>query len=188
MLLDEKIGALARALGVAALPHAFGGALALAYYATPRATHDVDLNLFVPAAEAPRVRDVLAPLGVVFREDDLRAIERDGQARVFWEHTPLDLFFSYDALHESCMERRRSVPFGRDTLQVLSPEDLLVFKVIFDRGKDWSDMAEMIFASGDAMDFGYVRSWLARILPAGDPRHARLETLIESGGKLLPPG
>ena len=186
MLLDEKIVAISRALGRAGLPHAFGGALALAYYATPRATHDVDLNLFVPSSGAPAVVAALEPLGVIFREVDLRRIERDGQSRVFWEHTPLDLFFSYDPLHDSCLERRRSVSFGGDDLYVLSPEDLAIFKVIFDRGKDWQDLAEMIFAGGGSMDWDYVREWLSRILPGGDPRRERLEGLIESEGKRLP--
>ena len=52
VLLDEKILAVERALARADVPHAFGGALALAYYATPRATVDIDLNVFVPADEA----------------------------------------------------------------------------------------------------------------------------------------
>src|SRR4029079_9320585 len=49
MNLAERIVALDEAL--ADVPHAFGGALALAYYAEPRATVDIDLNLFVPATD-----------------------------------------------------------------------------------------------------------------------------------------
>ena len=40
-------------------PHAFGGALALAYYAEPAATIDIDLNVFVAV---DRFDDVAAPL------------------------------------------------------------------------------------------------------------------------------
>ena len=60
--LPEKILAVHDALG--ALPHAFGGALALAYYAEPRATIDIDLNVFVPPTQAAAVLGVLGPLGV----------------------------------------------------------------------------------------------------------------------------
>jgi hypothetical protein len=49
--LPEKVVAIDRALDD--VPHAFGGALALAYYAEPRATVDIDLNVFVPVADAP---------------------------------------------------------------------------------------------------------------------------------------
>ena len=57
LTLAQRIVALDRAL--AAIPHAFGGALALAYYAEPRTTIDIDLNLFVPVDRYP---DVAAPL------------------------------------------------------------------------------------------------------------------------------
>jgi hypothetical protein len=183
VLLDEKIVALERTLAGAGFPHAFGGAHALAYYATPRATADIDLNLFVPTARAREVLVLLAGLGVATGDGSLvDRIERDGQARVFWERTPLDLFFAYDPLHDSAMARRRRVDFGADRIHVLSAEDLMVYKVVFDRDKDWRDIAEMIFASSDTLDFDYVRGWLRRILPVDDARHARLDTLIESGG------
>ncbi len=55
--LAGKVTAIDDALAV--VPHAFGGALALAYYAEPRATIDIDLNVFVPAE---RFADVLTPL------------------------------------------------------------------------------------------------------------------------------
>jgi hypothetical protein len=182
VLLDEKIVAVARALEGAGIPHAFGGALALTYYATPRATHDIDLNLFVAASEVARVVEALSPLGISFGPAELQRITREGQGRAFWEGTPLDLFFSYDSLHGSCMERRRSVAFGSETLQVLSAEDLVLFKVIFDRAKDWRDVAELTFAGGEHVDWDYVRTWLGRILAPEDPRHARLEAVIASGG------
>ena len=80
-----------------------------------------------------------------------------------WEHTPIDLFFSYDALHASCMQRRRTLPFGEgETLQILSAEDLIVFRVIFNCDKDWSDIEEMLCAL------------------AGDPRMQCFEALLSS--------
>jgi hypothetical protein len=186
VLLDEKIVALQRAFEAAGIPHAFGGAQALAYYAAPRATHDIDLNVFAKADRAPEVLRLLAELGAATDAPGLvERIERDGQARVFWDRTPIDLFFSYDPLHESSMRRRRSVPFGADRIHVLSAEDLMVYKVIFDRAKDWRDLAELVYAANDPLDVDYVREWLGRILAPDDPRHARLERLVESGGSDL---
>lgn len=43
----EKSLAIARALEHARIPHAFAGAIALAFAAEPRGTIDVDVNLFV---------------------------------------------------------------------------------------------------------------------------------------------
>lgn len=184
MLLDEKIVAIGRALDEAELPHAFGGAHALAYYGTPRATHDIDLNVFVAASRADEVLAVLEAIGVSTAGQQQRAhIDRDGQVRLFWERTPLDLFFSYDPLHDHSMNRRRRVDFGGDEIHVLSAEDLIVYKIVFDREKDWRDLAEVVFAAGGDLELDYVRGWLDRIIAADDPRHARFERLVETGGE-----
>ncbi len=181
--LDQKVVALERAFREAGLPHAFGGAIALAYYATPRGTHDVDVTLGLPPSAAQRVSAVLAPLGVDAIDDEARArIERDGQIRVRWSRTPLDLFFSYDALHDACAERRREVPFPGQPLTVLSPEDLAVFKVLFDRPKDWQDLEELLFAQGERFDLGYATDWLERILAPDDERLARFGAIAAGRG------
>jgi len=183
LALDEKIVALEGALGEARVPHAFGGALALAYYATPRGTHDIDLNVFVPAARGDRVLELLAELGVAAGgATALREVRDRGQTRLRWEHTPIDLFFSTDALHESCMARVRRVPFGADEIPILSAEDLAVFKAVFDRPKDWSDLAEMLYAQGPAFDAAYVTGWLRRILTEDDARLAHFEALVRGPG------
>jgi hypothetical protein len=175
--------ALARALDAARVPHAFGGALALAYYAVPRATHDIDVNVFVPAARAGPVLATLAGLGVPAGDAAPREIAERGQTRLHWDGTPLDLFFSYDALHESAMRRRRQVPFGDDaSLEVLAAEDLAVFKALFDRPKDWTDLRELLFAQGDAFDADYALRWLGRILAPDDERLRRFEELVSVSG------
>lgn len=179
-LLDEKVLAVDAALADAGVPHAFGGALALAYYATPRGTIDVDCNVFVPVEEAARVFEALAPLGVDVEGAAARPDLRErGQLRLHWEHTPLDVFFAYDALHESCRERTRQVPFGAgDSIPVLSAEDLALFKALFDRDKDWRDIEEMLFALAGDFDAAYARGWLRRILAPDDERLARFEALL----------
>jgi hypothetical protein len=176
-----KIVVLHTALDDARLPHAFGGALALAWCTErARGTIDIDVNVFVPAAQAERVLDALAPLGVERpAASRLRDLRERGQVRLRWEHTPLDLFFSYDPLHERCAARARTVPFGEGaTLAILAAEDLAIFKVIFDRPKDWTDLAEMLFAQGASFDADYARDWLRRILPRDDERLARFEALL----------
>lgn len=183
MLLDEQIVAIEHTFELAGIPHAFGGAQALAYYGPIRATHDIDLNVFVPASEAESVLAALARVGADVSNPGLRVlIERDEQVRVFWDATPIDIFFAYDALHRSAMERRRRVDFYGDPIHVLSAEDLIVFKATFDRSKDWDDLAGMIFASPEPLDFDYARAWLERIVDDERRRLTRLERLIESGG------
>jgi hypothetical protein len=179
MLLDEKVALLARTLAEAGVPHAFGGAIALAYYATPRGTRDVDINVFLPTSAFDRVLAALLRIGVEPPTPHMRrTLERDEQVRLDWDGTPLDLFFSYNELHDACLERQRKVPFGGERLTILSPEDLAIFKVLFARDKDWRDLREMLFAQGPDLDTSIVIDWLLRILAADDERLARFRALV----------
>jgi hypothetical protein len=179
MLLDEKVARLARTLADARVPHAFGGAIALAYYATPRGTRGVDLNIFLPASAFDRVLAVLLPLGVDPPTPDMRrALERDEQVRVFWDRTPLDLFFAYNELHDACVERLRTVPFGDERIPILGPEELAIFKVLFAREKDWRDLREMLLAQAPGFDACYVIRWLERIFAPADERLARFRSFV----------
>lgn len=179
----DKVVALDRAFSLADVAYAFGGAIALAYYAAPRATVDIDINVFVPVERSADVMGVLLELGTSPLDSDQQArLVRDGQVRARWETTALDLFFSYDPLHESCLERRRRVPFGRDGdfIQILSAEDLAIFKALFDRDKDWRDLREMLFALGEQFNVVYVREWLLRILPEDEARYVRFEETLRA--------
>ena len=186
MLLDEQIVALEQAFAEAGIPHAFGGAQALAYYGDVRATHDIDVNVFLPVAEVERVFAVLASLGASVGNPGLRHLaERDEQVRIRWDHTPIDLFFAYDPLHHSSFARRRRVDFYGDPIHILSAEDLIVYKATFDREKDWRDIASVVFACEAPLDADYVRGWLERIDDPERRRLARWERVFGSGGRDL---
>jgi hypothetical protein len=173
--LPEKVLAIHQQLEATKIPHAIGGALALAYYAEPRATVDVDVNVFVSIDRWPEVRDALDSLGVDVSIDPA-ALERDGQVRLWWGRNAVDLFFSYDEFHEEMRRRARKVPFGRGTLQILSPEHLAVCKAMFDRPKDWLDI-EQILVAADPIDLEEIEGWLERMVDKDDPRLARLEEI-----------
>lgn len=179
--LSEKVVALHEALAAIRVPHAIGGALALAYYAEPRATVDVDVNVFVPVDRWPEIRDALSPLGVDVAADEA-ALERDGQVRLWWGRNPVDLFFSYDPFHEEMRCAARRVPFGDETIPILAPEHLAVCKAMFDRPKDWLDIEQMIVAT-DPLDLPEVEAWLVEMAGEGNPRLARLREILERLGR-----
>lgn len=175
--LPEKVILIHEALAEAKLPHALGGALALAYYADPRATIDVDVNVFVPTERRREVVDPLTALGVDARGLDVPALERDGQCRLWWGDNAVDLFFAYDPIHTEMRRQARRVPFGGITLFILSPEHLAVCKAMFDRRKDWLDIEQMLIATDD-IDVAEIQSWLGRMVGCEDARARRLDDLV----------
>jgi hypothetical protein len=164
------------ALDRASLGHAFGGAIALAYYTVPRATVDIDINVFIPEAEADRALSALAAIGVVTAGAQLQ-IERAGQCRLEWDRTPVDLFFANLDLHAAMARSRRQVPFAGELIPVLAPEHLMVCKALFDRRKDWIDIEHMLLGVPD-LRVGEVRRWMAEVAGEDDARSQRLDALI----------
>lgn len=164
------------ALGGARLGHAFGGAIALAYYTIPRATVDIDINLFVPESEATVALTALSALGVE-AAGALRQVERSGQCRVDWDGTPIDLFFANLELHVAMARSRRHVDFAGETIPILAPEHLMVCKALFDRQKDWTDIGHMLLGVA-GLRVAEVRRWMGEIAGVDDARTQRLDALI----------
>ena len=173
--LAEKILALHRALDEADLPHAFGGALALAWCTRrPRGTSDIDLNVFVPTSAVPQVLEAL-PAEVTYTRQDVRRLEREGQARLRWDRTPIDLFLNVSTFHDEAMTRVSLEPFNSETIPFLACDDLAVFKAFLDRRRDWADLEEMLLAG--SLDVDGVAATLAKHLGADDERIGKLRGL-----------
>ncbi len=80
--LSELLFAVHDALERAGIPHAVGGAIALAYCTLdPRGTRDIDINVFVGPERAREVFAAL-PEGIEVSGERLERLERDGQVRL----------------------------------------------------------------------------------------------------------
>ncbi|HEY3759845.1 MAG TPA: hypothetical protein VGL37_08790 [Solirubrobacteraceae bacterium] len=174
-LLAQRLLDVHDALSRAKLPHAFGGAIALAYCTQePRGTRDLDVNVFVNPARAGAVLAAL-PDEVTVAATDVQAAERDGQVRVWWQDTPIDVFLNVHRFHDEVAQGVRLVPFEDHTIPVLGCTALTVFKALFDRTKDWADIEEM--ATAGALDLPLAESWIERLAGADSPAARRLASL-----------
>lgn len=115
------------------------------------------------------------PSGVTWSEADLELVERDGQARMWWNTTPVDVFLNTTDFHEQVAGRARRELFMDRSVPFLSCSDLAVFKAFFDRTRDWADLEEM--AAAGTLDLDRVVGILVRQLGADDDRIGRLLAL-----------
>jgi hypothetical protein len=184
--MDQPLVVLERAvrahdlLNAAGIPCAIGGALSLGYHvADPRSTQDIDLNI---AVDKTRVRDVFEhlPMDVPWTDEHRATVDRDGQVRIMWPvegdpvPIPLDLFFAEHEFHRQAVARAIAVPMLDAQVRILTATDLVVFKALYDRGKDWVDIQYVVdydppsFRQAEAVD------WVGRIVGFDDPRTKRL--------------
>jgi hypothetical protein len=150
----------------AGIPHAVGGAIALAYCTLdPRGTRDIDVNVFVGPERAREVFAAL-PEGIEVSGERLEQLERDGQVRLRSGITPVDLFLNVLPFHNHVEEHVRQVPFEGRTIPILSCTALVVFKAMFDRTRDWADIEAMVEAQ--SFDPDEASHWIREMV--GDDR------------------
>lgn len=173
--LVEKLLAIHDALEAKSLPHAFGDAIALAYCVEePRGTRDLDVNIFCDAGDASRVLDAL-PDGVTVSPDDVSAVERDGQTRLFWDGVPVDVFLNNLPLHEAVARAVVWVPLEGRKVPVLDCASLVLFKSLFNRTKDWADIEAIAVATPE--DIEAAASTLAELVGDDDAAFTRLDSI-----------
>jgi len=163
---------------LASVPHAFGGAIALGFYGEPRATKDIDVNVFVDLDQRAHVLAELGGRGIVVTENQRGRAERDGWEQLQLGRTPVDVFYAYDAFHDAMASAVQHHPFpGGEELPFLSAEHLLACKAIFNRAKDWLDIEQVLFAM-EEFDDAEASRWVEHAVGPDDQRLARFRDAV----------
>lgn len=177
--LGEVIVRVDRTLTAHGIDHGFGGALALAAAGAVRATADVDVNVFVQEADHERLLDALEASGAgLDRDSSLRRMIERADLQVKIGEVRLDVFLPFDPFHDAVRARLREAPLEGTPVRVISPEDLIVFKVLFDRPKDWVDLATLSRVRAGDLESTYLWFWVDRLLEQEDPRRGRLQSIV----------
>jgi hypothetical protein len=176
--LVDKLFVIHDSLTAAGLAHAFGGAISLAYcIEEPRGTRDLDVNIFADASKAKAVLAGL-PGEVSVGAKDVAAVVRDGQARLWWDDTPIDVFMNNLPLHDAVAAGVVWVPLAGRQIPVLDCASLVIFKAFFDRTKDWADIEAVAVATPE--DIEEAATTIADLMGEDDPAHRRLKALLRS--------
>lgn len=174
-----RLRAVNAALTAAGYEHAVGGAIALAVHVRdPRFTSDIDLNVIADALH-PEPLLACMPDGVVVHDSAAEEIRSSGQTRLIWPDpmTPVDLFLpQHPIYHRLVTDRAESADFLGAGIKVISATDLMVFKMMFNRSKDWVDIETLLEAgAGDPTE---AARWIADFLGEDDVRLSRLRELV----------
>jgi len=164
------------ALETAQVDYMIGDAVAAWVWGEARTTRDLDVVISLPVekigqlSEELEKRDMLVPPDVIL---DLYLEERaDLPISAIHLHSgykaELFLLKPHDELRRSAFARRRRVDIGPPLGEVYvhAPEDLILYKLqYFDlsgQTKHLRDIASILLAQGDALDFDYIERWVVR--------------------------
>ena len=165
------------ALKAAHIDYLIGGAIAEWAWGEPRATQDIDIVINLPIGSVGKLskalekRDMLVPAEIIL--DTLLEDRADIPINAIHIHSGLkaDLYpvRSGDELRLSAFQRRQRIDYGPPIgrVYVHSPEDLILYKLLYfnisQQPKHSRDIAAILRAKRDQMDFGYIEKWTTRL-------------------------
>jgi hypothetical protein len=165
------------ALEAAGVEYLIGGAIAEWAWGEPRATQDLDLVVKIPFKAVNKLskelgkRNMLIPAEIIL--DSILEDRADIPINAIHMYSGLkaDLYpvREGDELRQSAFQRRERVDYGPPIGKVYihSPEDLILYKLIYfglsQQPKRSRDIAAILRAKRDQLDFDYIEKWVTRL-------------------------
>jgi len=125
-------------------------------------TADVDITAEIPFERLDRFLEAMKRQGFALRFDDREFVNRT-RVFPFLHHrtkVPLDVVLAGPGLEEEFLDRAIDVQLGETTVPVISPEDLIVTKVLAGRSKDIEDVRGVLRERATSLDINRIRGTL----------------------------
>jgi hypothetical protein len=138
------------------------GAQAAIIWGSPRLSADVDVTASLDPAGLAGFIDAMHDHGfdVVFGDPDFIAHTRVVPFVHRGSRMPIDIVLSGPGLEEEFLERALSVNVAGTLVPVISPEDLIITKILAGRPKDIEDIRGVIHERKASLEVGRVRAVL----------------------------
>lgn len=184
---SEAIAALARLLRRLGVGWYLLGAQAVICWGRPRLSADIDVTIRLPLEKTGELVTALQAEGFhPLVEDPEAFVERTRVLPVEHRDTglPVDVVFGGPGLEEEFLDRSVPVEIGGEKVPVISPEDLVVTKILAGRPKDVEDVRGILAVRGPALDLDRSRALLTLLEEALDRSDLvrELDRLVGGGG------
>jgi predicted nucleotidyltransferase len=172
----------AQALDEAQLPYMIIGGQAVLLYGEPRLTKDIDITLGATVDRLDVVLKVAKQVGFTPLVDPGSFVDQTMVLPCRDEKTGIrvDFIFSRSAYEKQALERVRYVQIGNTRVRFVSPEDLIIHKIIAGRPRDLEDVRSLLLKQ-TSLDEIYLRHWLEAYSEAlGVPLWETFQKIIRS--------
>ena len=149
-----------------AMDYAVMGGMAVRVHGIPRPTFDLDFTVAIRRDELPRFYERVIAAGYTVPEAYLTGWVDQVSGLplikvkffVAGNSVDLDLFLAESPFQQELISRRQQHVVDGQPTWVVSPEDLILLKLIAHRPRDFVDVADVLFAQGQ-LDEAYLREW-----------------------------
>lgn len=163
--LDDVFAAIAVAMRESASRWYVFGAQAATLWGRPRLTADVDVTAEIPDERRDEFLEAMKRHTFRLRFDDREFIDRTRVFPFLHEATgiPVDVVRAGPGLEDEFLDRAIDVEIGRSVVPVISPEDLIITKILAGRPKDIEDVRGVLRERAGTLEIERIRKTL-RIL------------------------
>lgn len=161
------------------IPYAVMGGLAVRAYGVPRPTYDVDVTISVDTDRLPALYQEVKAAGYTVPEAYLSGwVDRIAEMPLvkFRIYRPdrsvdVDVFLAETAFQREIMSRRKESELDVGAAWLVTPEDLILLKLIAGRPRDLGDVQDVLFMQGE-LDEPYMHRWAEELGVAAALDHA----------------
>ena len=152
------------------LHYAVMGGLAVRAYSIPRSTWDVDLTVAIERKDLPRFFEAVESRGYSIPEAYSRGWvdQVAGMPLVKFKTycdsgmVDVDVFLAENEFQKSFLSRSQIMSTEVGAVSIVTPEDLILLKLIANRPRDLIDVADLLFIQGP-LDESYLKQWGKRL-------------------------
>lgn len=152
-------------LSEAGIPYMVIGGQAVLQYGEPRFTQDIDITIGLIPEELRKALDALPQEIFRLLPEDVEGFVRDTWVLPL-EHREtgvrVDLIFSMTSFEREAIESAREILIDNMPIHYISPEDLIVQKIVSGRPRDLEDAKSILEIQGERID----KKRIERILEA----------------------
>jgi hypothetical protein len=150
-----------------AIPYAIMGGLAVRIHGLPRPTHDIDFTIGIGRTELIDWFVVAEKEGLCVEDSYKKGWVDNVQGlpliklKAYYTATEcldIDIFLAEVDFQKAVLQRRQQVFLNDQSLYVVSPEDLILLKLIAGRPRDFLDIKDILFVQG-RLDNDYMLFW-----------------------------
>lgn len=148
------------------VPYVVMGGIAVRVHGIPRPTHDVDFTISLPRTSLPQFFANATAKGFTVPEvyesgwvDQVAGMPLV-KLRIYLEShgVDVDVFLAESNFQRSLLSRRQFHDYEGRTIAFVSPEDLILLKLVANRPRDLMDVGDVLFVQGQ-LDETYLRHW-----------------------------
>ena len=163
---NEFLERVIKALNNAHIPYMISGSIGSSFHGQPRATNDADIVIDPTKEQVPGFVDALGPDCYVSKDAAIGALQNNSMFNVIDTESgaKADLIIRKKRpFSQQEFTRRTQVPFAGTDAYVLSPEDSILSKLEWGKGRpseiQFKDALGVLLAQKDNLDFDYLKRW-----------------------------